>query len=86
MAYAALLLGGYTPPAESPAELLFPPEQERDLGLSLFLFTAAAFCVGFTAWAWKNLLGGARAMRKQKEQIEELKQELQEKREPPGYN
>lgn len=86
LAYALLLLGGYQPAPESPYELLFPEPTERDIGSSMFLLLAGAFCLGFTVWSCRRLVRGARAARKQRAQILSLKVKLEEKRRPPGYN
>lgn len=86
LSYGLLWLTGYTPSPESPAELLFPDPPERDTGLGLFLAAAGAFCAAFTIWAWRRLMIGAREAVDAKKKIQSLKKELDEKRNPPGYN
>ena len=91
LAYVALILGGYRPPAESPAELFFPPKTIA-AGEILFLALAGLFCLGFTVFAWRSLLHGARrdlALRRRKEelrrQLREAERERQRRQGPGGY-
>lgn len=79
-AYATLLLVGYTPPPSAPYEILFPEEPVRDWAEITFLIIAVLFSVGFTGYAARELLQGARRDARKREAIAELRKELKRAR------
>lgn len=93
LAYAILVVTGYSPPAGSPHELLFPEPEEDVPGQTLFLVLAAAFSLAFTVLSVRALLQGAREEAAFQRLKPSLKAELrrrrhadEDEREPPGYS
>ena len=76
MAYAGLLLAGYSPPASAPYEALFPEEPIRDWAEITFLVIAVLFSLAFTCFAGRELLRGARRDERKRQAVADLRKEL----------
>ena len=57
--YTILVVSGYQPPPDTPADVWVPPV-EASMGLKVFLAVASLLSVGLTWAAWRNLLRAAR--------------------------
>lgn len=77
LAYASLLLVGYTPPPTAPHEILFPEEPVRDASEVVFLVIAILFSVAFTVYAARALVNGARRDERKRQAIKDLRRDLQ---------
>src|SRR5690348_13044559 len=59
--YTVLVLNGYEPPPTAPYRAIFPGPDHFSLGDKLVLVLASVFCVAVTLFAWRGLVGRARA-------------------------
>lgn len=86
--YTLLILSGYEPPPDAPYEAIFPGPGGTDTGDKIVLVLASAFCVTVTVFAWRGLLGRARADVELRRQARERRVEEKSRLPPPpppGY-
>ena len=89
LTYTALFLSGYRPPPEPPLIYFEPPDEPAK---QFFLVLSSLLCVGFTVFAWRRLVAGARRDVETRRRRAELAREQQryrrteqENKRPPGY-
>lgn len=83
--YTLLVLSGYQPAPDTPYEVIFPGPDAFSTGDKLTLGLASLFCVAVTVFAWRGLLGRARADVRLRDEARERRQEARVRPPPPGY-
>lgn len=86
--YTVLVLGGYEAPVDAPYKAIFPGPEDVGTGDKVALVLASVFCLAVTVFAWRALLGRARADVQLRQRVRDRKAEEKARLPPPpppGY-